>query len=415
MSTHTTDNPSAPETRKKSSRRGLFLFLLLLFVAALLASTWWLVARGKSPSNAATPAAGAPFGGQASAFMTVTVGVGQAQQGQLPILINALGTVTPAASVVLVPQVSGTLTEILFDEGQPVAKGQVLAHIDARSYRQKLAQAKGQLARDEAELAQARVTLQRYQTLLRQDSIARQDVDAQSALVHQLEAVVQADKASVQAAQLDVEFTEITAPIEGIIGLRAVDVGNLVGPSTTAGIATITQIEPIDVVFSIPQDDVHRLRQALFQGELPVQALDRTRARVLAEGVFLTLDNQINASSGTVRAKARFDNAQGNLYPSQFVNVRLQLGVNEGILVPITAVRTGPEGAYVYVIDDEQHAHMRAVTVDSQSDDQVLIAEGLQDGEQVVTEGGDRVKDGGSVRLPGQSTGPAPRAPESGR
>ncbi|QXL85005.1 efflux RND transporter periplasmic adaptor subunit [Comamonas sp. NLF-1-9] len=401
-----TDHPTAqaapatpPSARVR--RRGLSFFLTLVAIALLAAGAWWLVQRGKAPAG---PAAGMG-GGRAGAG--VTVGSALAQQGALPVLVDALGTVTPPITATLVPQVSGLLTEVLFTEGQMVKKGQVLARIDVRPYEQQLAQARGQQARDAAQLAQARLTLSRYQTLLAQDSIARQDVDAQAALVKQLEGAVQADQASVRAAELNVGFATLRAPISGRIGLRAVDPGNLVTSGSASGIAVITQVTPIDVVFSVPQERVGAVQAAHQAGELPVAALDRGRSRTLAQGLFLTLDNQVNTATGTVRAKARFANADGALFPGQFVNARLQLGQDEGVLVPVTALRTGPQGDYVYVIDDAQVAHTRAVTRGLANAEQVLITEGLKAGERVVSEGGDRVKDGGKLRLSDDENTPA--------
>lgn len=385
----------------------------------LVAGAYFLVQRAKAPAATAAPGAGAgPFagpGGPGGAGGGVTVGFAPAVQGELPVIIDALGTVTSPVTATMVPQVSGVLTEVLFTEGQLVQKGQVLARIDARQYEQTLAQAKGQLAKDQAQLAAARVTLERYQELWRQDSVAKQTLDTQAALVQQLEAAVITDRASEQAARLNVEFTAIRAPVTGRIGLRAVDPGNLVGSNTTAGIATITQIQPIDVVFSVPQDRVPAVLAAQRQGKLPVTALDRARTRTLAVGSFLTLDNLVNTATGTVRAKARFANADGALFPNQFVNARLQLGTDSGVLVPVTAVRTGPQGDYVYLIDDQRVAHMRPVTRGMASTDQALITSGLQAGERVVTEGGDRVKDGAPVRLAGDQANAAGGSKPGGR
>ncbi|WP_313073058.1 efflux RND transporter periplasmic adaptor subunit, partial [Melaminivora sp.] len=348
---------------------------------------------------------GGPGFGPPGAGAGATVGTARAQEGDIPVLIEALGTVTPPVTATLVPQVSGVLTEVLFEEGQSVKKGQVLARIDVRPYEQSLAQARGQRAKDEAQLAAARVTLTRYQTLLAQDSIARQDVDTQAALVKQLEGVVEAGRASERAAELNVGFASIRAPISGRIGLRTVDPGNLVSSGSATGIATITQMAPIDVLFSVPQERVQAVLAAQRSGPLTVRALDRERSRTLAEGRFLTLDNQINTATGTVRAKARFANADGALFPNQFVNARLQLGRERGVLVPVTAVRTGPQGDYVYVVDDERVARMRPVVRGIATTDQMLLREGLQPGERVVTEGGDRVKDGGRVQVAGGAAG----------
>ena len=404
---------ATPPPPSPPRRRGLGVFFTLLLIAALLGGAYLLVQRAQAPATTAAAPGGRPGpGGPAGrGSASVTVGAAQAQAGALPVVIDALGTVTPPITATLVPQVSGVLTEVLFTEGQMVKKGQVLARIDARTYEQALAQARGQRARDEAQLAAARQTLGRYETLWRQDSIARQDVDTQAALVKQLEGVVEADRASVRAAELNVGFASIRAPISGRIGLRAIDPGNLVSTGTAGGIATITQMAPIDVVFAVPQDRVSAVQAAARQGRLPVAALDRARTRTLAEGDFLTLDNQINTATGTVRAKARFANGDGQLFPNQFVNVRLQLGSDQGVLVPVTAVRTGPQGDYVYVIDAERVARQRAVVRGMATAEQVLIAQGLQAGERVVTEGGDRVKDGGAVQLAGEG---APRAGGAG-
>jgi len=388
--------------------------LTLVLVAALVGVAYWLVQRARGPAAPAGAGLapgpgghgpGGPGFGPPGAGAGATVGTARAQEGDIPVLIEALGTVTPPVTATLVPQVSGVLTEVLFEEGQSVKKGQVLARIDVRPYEQSLAQARGQRAKDEAQLAAARVTLTRYQTLLAQDSIARQDVDTQAALVKQLEGVVEAGRASERAAELNVGFASIRAPISGRIGLRTVDPGNLVSSGSATGIATITQMAPIDVLFSVPQERVQAVLAAQRSGPLTVRALDRERSRTLAEGRFLTLDNQINTATGTVRAKARFANADGALFPNQFVNARLQLGRERGVLVPVTAVRTGPQGDYVYVVDDERVARMRPVVRGIATTDQMLLREGLQPGERVVTEGGDRVKDGGRVQVAGGAAG----------
>jgi multidrug efflux system membrane fusion protein len=396
-------------------RRWLGVVLTLLFIAVLVGGAVYLVQRPKPPSPAGAAGGpggrpggppGGPFGGGGGAGPRVTVGEADAKAGDLPILIDALGTITPSRTAALVPQVSGTLHEVLFTEGQAVKQGQVLARIDPRPYQQALAQAQGQRVRDQAQLAAAQVTLQRYQRLLALDSVARQDFDTQNALVKQLQGTVEADKAAEKAAQINLDYCVITAPFSGLIGLRTVDPGNYVSTGTAGGIATLTQVQPIDVVFAVPQDRIPDVQAAARAGHLPVTALDRARAQPLATGRFLTLDNQVNVSTGTVRAKARFANADGKLFPNQFVNVRLQLGTVHGVLVPVTAVRTGPEGDYVYVVAQDGTAHMRSVKRGLATDEQIQIVQGLQAGEQVVSEGGDRVKDGAPVRR-ADAAGPA--------
>ena len=400
-------------------RRWLGWVLALLLIAALGGGAYWLVQRSKQPAAGAAgagarglggPGPGGPRGAGRGGPPSVTVGSAVAQQGELPVLVEALGTVTPQATVALVPQVTGTLTDVLFTEGQNVTKGQLLARIDPRPYEQTLAQAKATRARDEAQLAAAQVTLKRYQTLWQQDSIARQDVDTQAALVKQLGATVASDRASEQAAQLNLDHTRIVAPMAGRIGLRAVDPGNLVSSGGSTGIATIAQMDPITVSFAVPQERVPAVVDAQRAGPLTVTAMDRARSQQVGQGVFMTLDNAIDTATGTVKAKARFANADGQLFPNQFVNVRLQLGTRAGVLVPVTAVRTGPQGDYVYVIDAERVAHMRSVKRGMATVEHILITEGVQPGERVVTEGGDRVKDGGRVQLAGDG----PRGGASG-
>lgn len=398
------DQQATPEATGTAAgwrrRRGWGTAIALLVIAALVGGSWYLVKR-----PAAGRAGGGGFG--AGGAPTITVGHAQTQQKQLPVTIDALGTVTPLATVTLKPQVGGVLTEVLFTEGQRVKKGQLLARIDPRPYEQALAQAQGTLKRDEAQLQAARVTLQRYKTLLGQDSIARQEVDTQAALVSQLEGAVITDRASVASAQLNLDFTRITSPIDGRIGLRTVDAGNNVTANATTGLAVITQITPIDVQFSVPQDRVPEIMRQLREGSgMAVSALDRTRSDALDNGRFSTLDNVVDVSTGTVKAKARFENAQFTLFPSQFVNVRMTLRTIDALVVPVTAVRNGPKGPYVFVVDDDKKARMRAIKRGETTVEWVQITEGLKEGERVVTEGGDRLDDGTTVQLQGDAPPP---------
>lgn len=388
---------SAPVSRPRRSWLTWLLGLILIFALAL--GAWMLVKRSQAPAS--PPPAGAAGGAAPGGRLSVTVGSVKARQGELPVVIDALGTVTPVVSVALKPQVSGVLTEVRFTEGQVVRKGDVLAVIDPRPFEQALAQSQGQRARDEAQLAAARVTLQRYQTLWAQDSIARQEVDSQIALVKQLEGTVQSDRAAEDSARLNLAYTRLTSPITGKIGLRAVDPGNMIQAGSTT-IATVTQMTPIDVQFAVPQGRVLDVLAAQKSGPLPVLAYDSDRSRVLEEGTFSTLDNVVDTTTGTVKAKARFDNAKGTLFPAQFVNVQLKLASTKGILIPVIAVRTGPNGDYVYVIDGERVAHMRSVKRGVATAGEVQILSGLEAGELVVTEGGDAVKDGGRVQLAGE-------------
>ncbi|WP_460829461.1 efflux RND transporter periplasmic adaptor subunit, partial [Massilia agilis] len=333
-----------------------------------------------------------------------TVGVATAERADIPVYLDALGTVTATATATVRAQVAGVLQKINFTEGQLVRQGQVLATIDPRSFQISLQQATGQRMRDEAQLESARVTLSRYRTLLEQDSIARQDVDTQAALVKQLEGTVTADRAAENMAKLNLGYTEVKAPIAGRVGLRTVDVGNLVSTGDANGVAVITQLTPIDVQFSVPQDQLQELQARMREGaRLPATALDRTRTQTLAQGRFMALDNQVDVQTGTVRAKARFENADGKLFPSQFVNLRLQVRtIGNAVVVPVTALRHGADGDFVYVLNAaERTVALRPVTRGESTVDKVQIRSGLQAGEQVITEGADRLKDGAKVVLPG--------------
>lgn len=336
-----------------------------------------------------------------------TVGVATAVKADLPVKLEALGTVTAAATATVRPQVSGILQKVLFQEGQMVKAGQVLAQIDPRQFEMALLQASGQRQRDEAQLENAKLTLERYRTLLGQDSIARQDVDTQAALVKQLEGTVMTDRAAEGTAKLNLGYTKVIAPITGRVGLRVVDIGNLVGSGDANGIAVITQMSPIDVEFSVPQDSVPALMQRINDNAtLPALALDRTRINTLDSGKFAALDNQVDTQTGTVKAKARFANTNSTLFPSQFVNVRLELRtIKDAIMVPVNAVRHGAKGDFVWVLKEDRTVTMRSITRGEATVDKVQIVSGLQAGEKVITEGADRLKEGGKVMLPGGAPG----------
>jgi multidrug efflux system membrane fusion protein len=391
-----TDKNLAPRrpSRLKSSIGIIFALLILAGLGAL---AWYLTHQPGAPGN------GGPGGGRRSPPPT-TVGVAAAERTDIPVTIEALGTVMASATATVRPQVSGVLQKIAFKEGQMVKAGQVLAVIDPRQFEMTLMQTTGQRQRDEAQLDNAKRTLQRYQTLLAQDSISRQDVDTQAALVKQLEGAVTADKAAEGTARLNLGYSTITAPIGGRVGLRNVDIGNVIGPSDAAGVAVITQTAPIDVQFAVPQDQIPELATQLAAGaSLPVAAYDRSRENVLATGRFLAMDNQVDPQTGTVKAKARFDNEKNALFPSQFVNVKLQLrDVQGAVVVPVNAVRHGANGDYVYVLNpSERTVALRPIKRGLATTDKVQVVSGLNVGEQVITEGADRLRDGAKVMLPG--------------
>lgn len=387
--------PRKPLSRRTSLVGGAVAVLLLLAVGGLA----WYLTRPAATQGGPGAGRGAPAS---------TVGVATAEKASVPVMLDALGTVTPLATVRVRAQVTGVLEKVLFTEGQMVRAGDLLATIDPRQFEMALMQATGTRQRDEAQLDSARVTLQRYQTLLGQDSIARQDVDTQAALVKQLEGTVVVDKAAEGAARLNLGYTRVLAPVGGRVGLRAVDIGNVVSGSDANGIVLITQLSPIDVVFAVPQDRVAELQQGSATA-LKATALDRTRASVIDTGVFASLDNQVDTTTGTVKAKARFANSQLALFPSQFVNVQVQVRtIDNAVVVPVTALRQSNTGDYVYVLNAaDRTVSLRPVKRGHATVDKVVIASGLQAGERVITEGADRLKDGSSVVLAGDQPRPA--------
>lgn len=408
----TSPPPPSPEARRR--KRTIGTVIALLAMAALAALAWYLTQRPAGGAAGGPPGAagarapggpGAPGGAGRRGAPATTVGVATAEQADIPVHLDALGTVVPAATATVRPQVSGVVQKILFTEGQAVKAGQVLATIDPRPFEMALLQARGQRQRDEAQLENARLTLGRYRTLLEQESIARQEVDTQAALVKQLEGTVMTDRAAEGVARLNVGYTQVKAPISGRVGLRTIDIGNLVSTGDANGVAVITQLSPIDVEFAVPQDQVPALQARIAQGaKLPATALDRTRTDVLATGSFRALDNQVDVQTGTVRAKARFANADNKLFPSQFVNLRLVLDtIEDAVVVPVTALRHGADGDFVYVLNaQDRTVSQRAVTRGQATVDRVQVASGLKAGEQVITEGADRLRDGAKVTLPGE-------------
>lgn len=397
------DTPASTPPRTVSKRgRWVGSVIAIVGLALLGGLAWYLTHQPKTPTAGVGAGPGGPGGpgGGGRGGAASTVGIARAKQADIPVLIEALGTVTPAANVTVRPQVSGVLTQVLLKEGQMVKKGDLLATIAPESFQMALSQAQGARIRDEAQLEAARVTLARYQTLLQQDSIARQEVDTQAALVKQLEGTVTIDRANEGNARLSLSYARILAPVSGRVGLRPVDAGNYIGAGDATGVAVITQVAPIDVVFSIPQDRVPEVQKRVTEGaQLPVTAFDRTRTLQLDTGTFSTLDNIVDTTTGTVKAKARFANAAGTLFPNQFVNVRLLLRTITGaVVVPVTALRHGPSGDFVYVLKEDRTVALRNVTRGEASVEFVAIASGLQAGEAVVTEGGDRLKDGARVQ-----------------
>jgi membrane fusion protein, multidrug efflux system len=332
----------------------------------------------------------------------VPVMAATAQRGDIDVVINGLGTVTALNTAAVKSRVDGLLVSVPFREGQMVKKGDVLAEIDPRPFQAALDQAAGQLARDEALLSIAKIDLDRYRGLLAKDSIARQQVDDQEALVRQDEGIVLNDRGMVDNARLNLAFTHITAPIPGRLGLRLLDAGNMIHASDATGLVVITQTQPIYVVFSIPSDNLAQILPHYRAGRtLTVEAYDRDNKVKLATGKLLTVDNQIDVATGTVKLKAEFANAGNELFPNQFTNARLHVEKrSDSVLVPISAIQRGAtQGTFVYVIGDNQAVSIRPVTLGTSLDNVVAIEKGLKAGERVVIDGADKLRDGSPVEI----------------
>ena len=324
-----------------------------------------------------------------------------AHSGDIPISLDALGTVTSLAMVTVKPQLSGYLTQVAFTEGQMVNRGDFLAQIDPRPYQISLEQAQGQLAHDQALLRNAKIDLERYQKLSAQDSIARQQMDTQQSLVQQDQGTLVSDQAQIDTAKLNLDYCHITAPVSGRIGLRQVDQGNYVQTSELTGIAVIAQIEPISIIFTIPEDDIPMVQRRLRAGAtLAVTAYDRSQSTKLATGTLNTIDNQIDPGTGTVKLRAQFDNLDQALFPNQFVNVSLLVDVEHSdTVVPLAAVQHGAAGDYVYLVKPDETVALQPVRLGHGSGNDVAILSGLAPSDQVVVDGVDQLREGSKVTV----------------
>jgi membrane fusion protein, multidrug efflux system len=342
-----------------------------------------------------------PPGGRFGAGAPLAVGVGKVTTGDVPITINALGTVTPLATVTVHPQVNGPLVKIAFTEGQIVKAGELLAQIDPRPFQAALDQAQGQLKRDQALLANAKIDLARYKTLLAQESVSDQTYATQVSTVAQDEATVAFDQAAVESAQLNLGYCRITSPVAGRVGLRQVDIGNLLQANSST-IVIVTQMQPMSVVFTVPEDSVSTILDHLHRGEkLTVDAFDRSLTNQIASGTLSNSDNQIDTTTGTLKLRAMYDNAKLELFPNQFVNAHLILEtLHDQIVVPGAALLNGSQGSYVYLVNADNTVSMRQVVAGPTAGDKVAITKGLVSGQTVVVDGADQLRDGAKIMLP---------------
>ena len=357
--------------------------------------------------DVARPAEGAGrgFGKKGDGSGRVTPVVAQpAKKIDVKVYLTSLGTVTPVRTVTVRSRVDGQIMRVLFREGQLVRQGDVLVEIDSRPFQAQLTQVEGQMARDNALLANARIDLERYRTLLAQDSIAKQQLDTQEALVRQYEGTVKIDQGQLDNARLQLTYSRVTAPIPGRLGLRQVDEGNVVRAGDTTGLVVITQQQPITVVFTLPQDNLPVVMKRVQSGErIPVEALDRdqNQKNQLGAGVLLTVDNQIDTTTGTVRLKAQFPNDDGRLFPNQFVNVRMLIDVRrDATTVPSAALQRGARGMFVYVVKEDRTVTLREVKTGPTEADATVIESGVEPGELIVVDGMDRLREGAKVDLP---------------
>lgn len=386
-------------------------WLLVLLVLLIAAGVIWRVAGGK---RGAAPGDLPPGGHRGAAQMSgpaTLVHSGIAATADVPVYLNALGTVIPNASVTVTSRVAGQLQQVFFTEGQKVSAGQLLAQIDPRSYQATLAQYQGDLSQNQALLHSAQLTLARYKKLAAQDSLSRQDLDSQIATVGQYQGAVAADQAQIASAKLDIEYARITSPISGRVGLRLVDPGNMVQTSDTTGIVVVTQMQPAAVTFSVPQSYIAQLTRALRNGQsLPATAFDQDNSTILAQGEVKYISNQIDTSTGTIELKASFPNQDEALFANQFVNLRLQTGtLKNATVIPAQALQLSSDGSFVFIINKDNSVTRKAVTTGpALGEDRQAILQGVAPGDRLVTEGIDRLTNGSKVQLADDSKSTQP-------
>jgi multidrug efflux system membrane fusion protein len=402
------DSSAAPPAKAKSR---WWLWIVILAVVAI--GIWYY--RGHSTSEAgATGAPGATGkgkGGAGGAGFTVPVVVATAQKGDLPVYLIGLGTVTAFNTVTVRSRVDGQIVKVNFTEGQFVHAGDALIEIDPRPYQVMLEQAEGQLAKDQAQLHDVQVDFERFTLLYNEGVIPKQQLDTQQAQVGQFQGSIKADQATIDNAKLQLVYAHITAPISGRVGLRLVDMGNIVHASDTTGLLVITQLQPISVIFTLPQD---QLQQVLVKlrggGQLPVEAYDRDDINKIADGKLATIDNQIDPTTGTYKLKSIFSNENNVLFPNQFVNVHMLVDTKHNlVIVPAAAIQRGPQGTYVYVVSSGDTVNIRVVTIAQTAGNNIGISSGLNGGDVVVIDGQDKLQDGSKVLTSTSPTGGAGR------
>jgi membrane fusion protein, multidrug efflux system len=389
----------AEEPRVRLTRRRAWpLAVGVVLLAVLAAGIWYWQSRPAEPQATAGPAAGKRFDASNRPLPVVAAPV---RKGSIDVYLNALGTVTPTYTVAVKPRVDGQLMKVAFTEGQLVKFGDLLAEIDPRPFQVMLEQAEGQMAKDQALLKNAQVDVERYRTLLAQDSIAKQQVDTQESLVRQYEGTIKADQAAINNAKLQLTYSRVTAPIAGRVGLRQVDPGNVVHASDANGIVVITQLQPITVIYPIPEDNLPQVLRRLASGEaVAVEAWDRDQKRKLATGKLLTADNQIDTTTGTVKLKAQFANEDLALFPNQFVNIRMLVQtVRDATLLPSAAIQRGAPGTFVYSVNDDQTVSVTPVKLGPVQGETTAITSGIAPGAMVVVDGTDKLREGSKVDL----------------
>jgi membrane fusion protein, multidrug efflux system len=380
----------APDVVVRKPRRGGGWIIVVLALLVIGGIVWWV-------RPAATPQQGGA-GRNAGAMSIVPEPV---TKGDIGVNLNALGTVTSLATVTVRTQISGYLIRIAFTEGQDVKKGDLLAEIDARPYEAALAQANGQLARDEALLKGAQVDLTRYQGLAAQNAVPHQTLDTQVALVAQDQGTVEADRGQVKAAEVNLQYCRILSPLDGRVGLRQVDQGNYVTPGDTNGLVVITQLQPISVLFTLPEDNLQTVLKRMQNGtKLPTAAYDRSGASKISDGTLQTFDSQIDPTTGTIKARAEFPNADKLLYPNQFVNVRLLVDTHTGVtLMPAAGIQRGVPGTFVYLVNADSTVSVRKVALGVTDGERVEVTSGLVPGDRIVVDGADKLRDGAKINV----------------